>query len=121
MKREYPAFVKRIIDGDTIVVTVDLGFSIFHDMPLRMYGINAPETNSTNPIERAGAVLAKRWLIDKIEGKNVVVQSVKPKDKYGRYLAEVWLTGGLQVRSINEQMAKLELAKPWDGQGEKPI
>ena len=118
---EYQATVNRVIDGDTIEVSIDLGFCMTWKTPLRLYGINAPETNSTNPIERAGAVLAKRWLIDKIEGKNVVVQSVKPKDKYGRYLAEVWLTSGLQVESVNQQMVKLELAKPWDGSGEKPV
>lgn len=121
MKREYPAFVKRVIDGDTIVVTVDLGFSIFHDMPLRMYGINAPETNSTNPMERANGVLAKKWLTDKIDGKEVRVQSVKPNDKYGRYLAEVWLVDGEQTQSINQMMIEYKLVKPWDGSGEKPV
>lgn len=121
MKREYPALVKRVIDGDTIVVTVDLGFSIFHDMPLRMYGINAPETNSSNPVERANGLAAKRWLEDRVDGKSVLVQSVKPSDKYGRYLAEVWLTDGLQEESVNQQMVRLKLAKSWDGQGEKPV
>ena len=118
---EYQATVNRVIDGDTIVVSIDLGFSLTWQTPVRLYGINAPETNSQDPIERANGVLAKKWLTKQVDGKTVRLRSVKPKDKYGRYLAEVWLTGGLQVRSINEQMAKLELAKPWDGQGEKPI
>lgn len=120
MKREYPALVKRVIDGDTIVVTIDLGFSIFHDMPLRMYGINAPETNSTNPEERVNGVLAKKWLTDKIMDKAVRVQSVKPNDKYGRYLAEVWLDDDA-VKSVNQMMIDEKLAKPWDGRGEKPV
>lgn len=118
---EYQATVNRVIDGDTIEVSIDLGFCMTWKTPLRLYGINAPETNSKDPVERAMAVLAKKWLTQQIDGKVVRLQSVKPKDKYGRYLAEVWLTSGLQTRSVNDQMVKLELVKPWDGHGEKPV
>jgi len=117
----YLATVNRVIDGDTVEVSIDLGFSLTWKTPVRLYGINAPETNSTDPLERANGVLAKKWLTKQIAGKAVRLQSVKPKDKFGRYLAEVWLTSGLQVESVNQQMVKLELAKPWDGHGEKPV
>lgn len=118
---EYMATVNRVIDGDSIEVTIDLGFSIQWNTPVRLYGINAAETNSTDPAERATAMLAKQWLTEQVNGKVVRLQSVKPKDKYGRYLAEVWLTSGMQTRSVNDQMVKLELAKPWDGHGMKPV
>lgn len=115
---EYQAVVNRVIDGDTIEVAVDLGFSLVWTTPLRMYGINAPETNSPSPVERAAAMLAKGYLVTHLLGQTVRVKTVKPKDKYGRYLAEVWKTEG---RSVNQAMIDLELAKPWDGQGEKPV
>lgn len=118
---EYQATVNRVIDGDTIEVSVDLGFSLVWTTPVRLYGINAPETNSKSPMERAAAMVAKTYLIANIEGKEVRVKTVKPKDKYGRYLAEVWQTGGLQAQSVNQAMIDLELAKPWDGAGEKPV
>lgn len=118
---EYQATVNRVIDGDTIEVSVDLGFSLVWTTPVRLFGINTPETNSKVAEERAMAMQAKKWLADAINGKTVRVKTVKPKDKYGRYLAEVWMTDGIQATSVNEQMVKLGLAKVWDGQGEKPV
>ena len=118
---EYLATVNRVIDGDTIEVSVDLGFSLVWRTPVRLYGINAPETNSKSAVERAAAMVAKTYLQAHIDSKEVRVKTVKPKDKYGRYLAEVWRTDGLQTRSVNQAMIDLELVKPWDGQGEKPV
>lgn len=116
---EYKAAVNKVIDGDTIVVSVDLGFDLVWTTPLRLYGINTPELNSKDHAERSAALLAKNWLKNWVDGKTVRVKTVKPKDKYGRYLAEVYLLG-LEEKSINEQMVYLGLAKNWDGQGEKP-
>lgn len=118
---EYQATVNRVIDGDTIEVTIDLGFSFKWSTPVRLYGINAAETNSKDAAERSQAQLAKSYLVTSVLGKTVRLQSVKPKDKYGRYLAEVWLTGGLQAKSVNQMMVEMKLVKPWDGQGEKPV
>jgi len=116
---EYSAKVDRVIDGDTIVVRIDLGFSIFWETPVRLFGINAPEMNSKSPLERAEAKVAKSFLADAVLNKTVKLRSAKPKDKYGRYLAEVWLLSTSE-RSVNDQMVRLGLAKPWDGQGQKP-
>lgn len=118
---EYHAQVNRVIDGDTIEVSVDLGFSLAWTTPVRLFGINAPESNSKDPIERAGAKVARSYLVDILLGKTVKVQTVKPKDKYGRYLAEVWRTDGLQTQSVNQKMVAMGLVKAWDGHGEKPV
>lgn len=116
MLYDYQATVKRVIDGDTIEVAVDLGFSLSWDTAVRLYGINTPELSSSDPIQRAGAKVARDYLIDLIYGKQVMLHTVKPKDKYGRYLAVVLL----DQKNINEDMVAKGLAKPWDGQGEKP-
>lgn len=118
---EYNATATRVIDGDTIEVAVDLGFRITQVMPLRLYGINAPETNSMDEKERKNGKSAKDWLSDTILEKQVRIRSAKPKDKYGRFLAEVWLISGVQARSVNEEMVALGLAKVWDGSGIKPV
>jgi len=119
---EYQAYVKRVIDGDTIEVAVDLGFKITMETPVRLYGINAPESNSSVPEERKKARAAKDFLEDRILSKVVRIQSVKPKDKYGRWLATIFVIGReLEQESINDQLVKIGLAKHWDGQGEKPV
>ena len=56
---QYSATVNRVIDGDTIEVTVDLGFSLSWVTPVRLFGINAPEMNSKVEAERDRAKAAR--------------------------------------------------------------
>ena len=117
---EYLAMVNNVVDGDTIDVTIDLGFGISQKQRVRLFGMNTPELHSQNKLERQNAICAKTFLEEQVGGQVVRLKSAKPKDKYGRYLAEVWLTDGLQAKSVNEHMIQVGLAKPWDGQGGKP-
>lgn len=108
---EYYARVHEVIDGDTIDVSVDLGFSIQHLIRLRLYGINTPELRSKDPAEKVMAVTAKNRLIGLIEGKIVKIKTFKDKtDKYGRYLAEVFSSNN---ESINNMLLTEGLAKEY--------
>lgn len=82
----YRATVVRAIDGDTLDVRVDLGFRIVHEMRVRLYGVNTPERGQAGYSE-AQAVIAAH------EGHEVEIKSHKPQDKYGRWLAEVFVNG----------------------------
>ena len=42
----YAAKVEHIVDGDTIDLTCDLGFRIYHKARFRLYGIDTPEQKS---------------------------------------------------------------------------
>ena len=44
--------VDRVVDGDTIDVTVDLGFDILYKTRVRLYGINTPETRTKDLEEK---------------------------------------------------------------------
>lgn len=91
------AVVKRIVDGDTIVVDVDLGFSTTLQQVVRLAGINAPEVVGA---DKAAGLASKAWLENLIPpGTTVTVQTVKPREKYGRYLATV-LIDGLYVHDL---------------------
>jgi len=119
---EYQANVIEVLDGDTITVTIDLGFKLTYSTPVRFFGINAPEVHSTNAKEKSDGLKAKAKLTELLAGKIVTLRTVKPNDKYGRYLADVYLSGGgLQEKSVNQQMIDLGFCKPWDGKGAKPI
>lgn len=118
----YKATVNRVVDGDTLDISIDLGFSMTMKTLLRMYSINAPEIHGSTPEERKAAKEAREYLASIVEGKEVKVTTAKPKEKYGRYLATVWLIGkGLQKESVNQMMINAGHAKPWDGSGEKPV
>ena len=107
---EYKAIVKRIIDGDSLVLDIDLGFYMFmNETKIRLYGLDTPEMNSDDPLIRLQAVLATRYLFDNLSiGDNITIKTVLDKrEKYGRLLATVFTKDGL---NINEGLIKNKLA-----------
>lgn len=102
---EYNTKIERIVDGDTADVFIDLGFEIWHHQRLRFAGIDAAEHNTP-----FGAAVTN-YLKTLLEGKQVRIQVTKP-DKYGRYLANIFLGSN---ESINDQMVRLGLAKAYRG------
>lgn len=118
---EYQATINRVIDGDTLEVSIDLGFSLTATCLLRMFGINAPELHGKSAEESKSARAAKDYLESLVITKIVRVVTAKPKEKYGRYLATVWLLGkGMQEKSVNQMMVDAGHAKEWDGKGDRP-
>ena len=80
----YKAFVERVVDGDTIHFTVDLGFGILHKEIIRLRGINAAEI-ATSEGKKSAEFLNK--LMKKID---FVVIKTTQVDIYGRYVADVF-------------------------------
>ena len=106
---EYSCQVKRVVDGDTMDVVLDLGFDILHKCRVRLFGIDTPESRTRNLDEKARGLLSKAFLKESIKGKKVVLKT-KLKDsrgKFGRVIAEVWaeLEEG-SLRNINDLMIK---------------
>ena len=104
---EYMGNVVSVHDADTITVDVDLGFDVHFTIPLRLYGINAPELST----EEGKA--ARDWMQAQLPtGYPVKIQTYKDrKEKYGRYLATVW--DGL--RNLNEELVANNMAVPYYG------
>lgn len=103
-----------MIDGDTTVVDVDLGFRLTMQAAVRMAGIDAPEVNAKGPEGET----ARDWLRARLPvGQAVEMVTEKPADKYGRWLAHVWLVveGRPEVDSLNAQMLEAGLARPYSG------
>ena len=107
---EYKATVKRIIDGDSLILDIDLGFYMFmNETKIRLYGLDTPEMNAEDPLLRLQAVLATRYLFDNLQiGDKVTIKTVLDKrEKYGRLLATVFTKEGL---NINEGLIQNKLA-----------
>jgi len=94
---EYNASLIRVIDGDTAILRVDLGFKMYCEMSFRLLGINAPELNST------GGAAAKDHLFQLLTalGPTLRIQTTKP-DKYGRWL--VTFPRPYDATTVNQQM-----------------
>jgi micrococcal nuclease len=81
----YNAILERVIDGDTIDVTLDLGFSVkLHKQRVRLAGIDTPESRTRNLEEKALGLKSKNRLIELCVG-SFKIQSLG-KGKYGRIL-----------------------------------
>lgn len=105
----YKAKVLEVTDGDTCVLEISLGFHITHVIQVRLLGINAPEVSKVkkNSEEYAKGLVSKNMLKQWIEGKEVKLVTKKwRKEKYGRYLAIIYLDGV----DINQKMVTEKLA-----------
>jgi micrococcal nuclease len=115
----YSVKVIRVVDGDTIEVMADLGFSVWIKITVRLYGINTPESRTANLEEKKRGIAAKERLHELIDGKTIILVS-KEVDKYGRALGELFLTPQDSI-SINKQLIEEGHAKEYFGVGPKPI
>lgn len=102
---EYHALVEKVIDGDTVDISVDLGFKVWSKQRMRLLHVDTAEKNT--PFGKATKDLLKKTL----EGKMAKIQVYAP-DKYGRYLAEIFLGS---EKSINQQMIDAKIAKGYEG------
>ena len=97
--------VLKVVDGDTIDVDIDLGFDISFTSRVRLAGIDAPESRTTNKMEKALGLESKKKLGDLIaSAKTIVIKTEKmnSSEKYGRILGWLYLDGAEQ--SVNETL-----------------
>ena len=113
---EYTATVIKIKDGDSLRLSVDLGFNIKTDIDVRLLGLNCPETRG--PEKEMGKV-AKAYVESLIPiGTEVIIKTEKD-DSFGRWLALVLLKDQ-PTFSINHKLVSEGYAVAWDGKGKRP-
>jgi len=98
-----------VLDGDTIDVTIDLGFDLYKRERVRVAGVDTPEKRTKDLEEKELGIHATNWLKEKLEGAisgddDLVIRTelVGGVGKYGRLLG--WLYIGDAELSLNEQM-----------------
>lgn len=112
--------VSKVVDGDTIDVDIDLGFSISYSQRLRLAGIDTPESRTTDKFEKTLGIESKDYLKYKLkDAKDIVVRTEKPdsSEKYGRILGWVYVDGN--TKSLNEQM--IEDGYAWSYMGDTKV
>ena len=113
----YEAKVLDVHDGDTITVEIDLGFNMKFTDKIRLYGLNAPELKIKNEakkmVENVSGSQARDILQSLLPiGSTIVVETVKDKkEKFGRYLGNVYVVKGEEQIFINEYLLKNGYAK----------
>ena len=103
--------VHKVVDGDTIDVDIDLGFSVSFFSRVRLAGIDTPESRTTDAKEKALGLEVKEKIKKELAAaKDVVIKTEKPdsSEKYGRILGWIFLDGAevsLNQKLINEGYA----------------
>ena len=106
----YKTQLIRVVDGDTVILDIDLGFEVRSRRVIRMIGIDAPESRGSSDLEKQAAAIAKEKLIEMLDGKQILLCSHKEKtDKYARYLGNLYVDS----ENINNMMVQKGLAKEY--------
>ena len=112
---EYSAIVTHVVDGDTMDVTLDLGFDILYNNRIRLVGINTPESRTRDLEEKARGLAAKDRVLELCPvGSTVTVKTTKDgRGKFGRILGEIFVPG--VVQSVNQLLVEEGHAVEYDG------
>ena len=112
--------INRVVDGDTIDVTIDLGFDLYKKERVRVAGVDTPEKRTRDLEEKALGIDATNWLKKKLEetidGEYELTIRTELKGgvgKDGRLLG--WLYVGDEEVSLNEDMIEEGYAWAYDG------
>lgn len=117
---EYKAKVVRVVDGDTIDVDLDLGFSVvMAKTRIRLYGIDTPEKRTRDLEEKKFGLLATALVEEYCPvGSTIVVKTrLDGKGKFGRILGEIIVDG----LNLNEFMIQEHYAVAYHGQAKADI
>ena len=112
--------IDKVLDGDTIDVTIDLGFDLYKKERVRVAGVDTPEKRTRDLEEKELGIDATNWLKEKLDGAiagddDLVIRTelVGGMGKYGRLLG--WLYIGDATLSLNELMIDEGYAWSYDG------
>lgn len=102
---EYSGVLLRVVDGDTLYCQADLGFKVFIKEKFRLSRIDCPEMNTVE------GKTAKAF-VEQFTNATVRIIS-RGQDKYGRWLAEVFVTVNGTERNLNDYLIETGHAKPY--------
>ena len=109
---EYRATCLRIIDGDTVVARIDLGFHIAVEKTLRLSGVNCPPCRTKDLIEKRKGMAAKGRVADLMEenGFQFTMKSFGT-GKYGRVIANIEFPQGdlAEILGAEGHAVKMEM------------
>ena len=120
MYEYYVKEVTSVVDGDTIDIIIDLGFDVLISSRMRLAGIDAPESRTSDKVEKALGLEAKEYLKKSFKNaKDIVIKTEKidSTEKYGRILGWVYING--DSVSINDHMVNNGYA--WKYLGDKKV
>ena len=96
----YKAFIDEVIDGDTLKVSIDLGFKVVVSQIVRLYKIDCPEVFSEPGLK------ARKYVMKKLSKLDFVCIKTYKKDKYSRYLADLFYLPDMDSKTSLDDIIK---------------
>ena len=123
---EYNCTIRRVVDGDTVDVDIDLGFDMWiHNERVRLFGIDTPESRTRDLEEKKAGLFAKDVVLHYLpEGSKQVLRTHKDKvGKYGRVLGEFVIYDSLAERqtTINQFIIDHKIGVEYSGKSKDEI
>lgn len=117
------ARLERVVDGDTAIMLVDLGYNVRGQHSIRFMGVDAPEKFSGPPEERDRGRQATRFVEEWFSthqfhmagnvGWPFIIRSEKDHQTFGRYIGDIYCQQG---HSLAQALVEAGQAVP-DGPG----
>ena len=119
-ENKYDVRLVKVVDGDTVDVDIDLGFGVWmRKQRIRMYGIDTPESRTSDKVEKKYGLAAKDFLVKWTNAGELTLRTFKDdRGKFGRILGELWW-GGKQ--NINQLLVDNHHAVRYHGQSKEDI
>jgi micrococcal nuclease len=121
---EYNCDIRRVVDGDTVDVDIDLGFGIWiRNERVRLYGVDTPESRTRDLVEKKYGILAKEY-VEAALSNGAILRTHKDKSgKFGRVLGDFIIYDGVEDRqnSLNAMLVRDHHAVQYTGQSKELI
>ena len=117
---EYRCKIRRVVDGDTVDIDIDLGFGVWlHKERVRIYGIDTPESRTRDKEEKKYGLMAKEFVKQFVKGDSIklTTQKYDAKGKFGRILGDIIVDN----RSLSDTMIQEHHAVIYHGQSKEDI
>ena len=129
MPYEYNATVTEVVDGDTIVIDIDLGFDVmFTNQKVRLLGVDTPESRTSDKVEKVFGMASKDFVkkfIAACKNKVIIRTHISEgtddsgREKFGRLLGEIINPDTKEV--LNEQLIKKNYAVKYMGENKLAV
>jgi len=103
--------IVNVVDGDTIDIIIDLGFDLTKKERVRLAGIDAPESRTSNAEEKQFGLEAAEYLKSRLDSSSNLKIKTEKDGKFGRMLGYLYDEKG----SLNEDMVARGYAWVYDG------
>ena len=120
---EYNCKIVKVVDGDTVDVDIDLGFGVWmRNERVRLYGIDAPESRTSDKEEKKYGLAAKKYVQECMPVDSTQTLRTMKDDvgKYGRILG-VFVLPQYNDQRLDEMMIKHHHAVDYHGQSKEAL